>query len=362
MPRTWLEVSLDRIALNYRMIQRTAGSGIETMPVVKADAYRHGATAVSQVLEREGAKWLAVSNIEEGKALRDAGIRTRILVMADRVDSDANAWSQARLTPVIHDLREIATLHPDVSYHLKIDSGMARLGTNESAETIIAAVRGTRIEGLMTHYASSANFESEQTKSQQQYFEGIRLALEEAGIRPHYLHQASTNPLHFGLRQSWGNLARPGYAIYGFVSRPQGKAPTELLDVVPALSWKAKILLTKEIPAGAPVGYGAQFVADKPMKIGILGVGYADGLPHRLGNRGQVIAAGKYARILGAVSMDVTTVDLTGTPQLNAGDSVTLLGSEGEVSIDARQMAREAGTIAYSILCGISTRVPRHYV
>ena len=128
--------------------------------------------------------------------------------------------------------------------------------------------------------------------------------------------------------------------------------------MAPALTWKAKLLLTKQVEQGTPIGYGAQYIAEKPMRIGILGVGYADGLPHRLGNRSQVLAAGQLANILGAVSMDVTTIDLSNAPHIQAGDAVTLLGE----SIDARQMARDAGTIAYSILCGISTRVPRIYV
>jgi len=362
MPRTWLEVSLDRIALNYRMIQRTVGPSVQLMPVVKADAYRHGATAVSQTLEREGAQWFAVSNLEEGKALRESGIRARILVMAERVDTDPGAWREFRLTPVIHDLREIPLLDPATPYHLKIDSGMGRLGTNATIDSILAAVRNTRLEGLMTHFASSANFQSNQLHEQHERFEQVRLAFETAGLRPAYLHEASTNPLHFGNQETWRNLARPGYAIYGFVSRAKGKPAGELLDVAPALSWKASILLTKEVVAGTPIGYGAQYVAVSAMRIGILGVGYADGLPHRLGNRGSVIAGGKMAPILGAVSMDVTTIDLTAAPQLKAGDSVTLLGEEQGTAIDARQMAREAGTIAYSILCGISTRAPRIYV
>ncbi len=362
MPRTWLEVSLDRIALNYRAIQRTVGAGVQLMPVVKADAYRHGATAVSRTLENEGAEWLAVSNLEEGRALREAGIRARILVMADRVDSDPQAWREHRLTPVIHDLSEIALLEPDLPYHLKIDSGMGRLGTNGSPEEILDKTRGTRLEGLMTHFASSANFQSSQTRQQHQRFEAIHQALGQGGLRPRYLHEASTNPIHFSNRETWGNMVRPGYAIYGFVSRPLGKAPEELLDVAPALTWKAKILLVKHVEAGTPIGYGAQFVAPQPMRIGILGVGYADGLPHRLSNRGRVIAAGQYSPILGAVSMDLTTIDLTQAPSLTAGDAVTLLGQEGNVSLDARQMARDAGSIAYSILCGISARVTRTYV
>jgi alanine racemase len=362
MPRTWLEVSLDQIKSNYRLISRTVGGGIDLMPVVKADAYRHGAVAVSQALEHEGARWLAVSNIDEGKALRESGLQSRILVMADRVSTDPRAWEEYRLTPVIHDVEEIPLLPVGLAYHLKFDSGMHRLGSNAAAGAIIDAVRHTNLEGLMTHFASSADYTSEQTREQMRSFEAIRHALACAGCRPPYLHAASTNPLHFGRKESWGNLVRPGYAIYGYVSRAKGKAPAELLDVAPALRWKATILLTKDVPPGAPVGYGAQYVTERRTRLGILGVGYADGLPHRLSNKGQVIAAGKLAPILGAVSMDVTTVDLTDSPELRAGDAVTLLGSEGEHTIDARQMAREAGTIAYSVLCGISTRVPRFYV
>lgn len=362
MPRTWLEVSLDQIKSNYRLISRTVGSTVELMPVVKADAYRHGAVAVSQALEHEGARWLAVSNLDEGKALRESGLQARILVMADRVSNDVRAWAEYRLTPVVHDLQEIPLLPVGLAYHLKYDSGMHRLGSNAAAPAIVDAVRGTNLEGLMTHFASSADYSSEQTAEQWKRFAALRDALAAAGCRPPYLHAASTNPLHFGRKESWGNLVRPGYAIYGYVSRAKGKAPAELLDVMPALRWKASILLTKEVPAGAAVGYGAQYVTERPTRLGILGVGYADGLPHRLSNKGQVIAGGKLTPILGAVSMDVTTVDLTDSPELQAGDAVTLLGSEGKLSIDARQMAREAGTIAYSVLCGISTRVPRFYI
>jgi alanine racemase len=362
MPRTWLEVSLDQIALNYRMIHRTAGPGVELMPVVKADAYRHGATAVAQTLEREGTPWLAVSNVDEGKALREAGIRTPVLVMADRIDTDPRAWREHRLTPVIHDLDEIPLLDAETAYHLKLDSGMSRLGTNATLESIVSATRGTRLEGIMTHFASSADFQGGQTQRQVEVFESIRDGLAAAGIRPRYVHSASTNPLHFGLRHTWGNIVRPGYAMYGYVSRAKGKPPEELLEVAPALAWKARILLAKEVKAGTPIGYGGIYTADRAMRIGILGAGYADGLPHRLSNKGRVIAGGQYAPILGSVSMDVTTIDLSAAPRLKAGDTVTLLGREGDLRIDARDIARTAGTIAYSVLCGISSRVPRIYV
>jgi alanine racemase len=234
---------------------------------------------------------------------------------------------------------------------------MHRLGTLASADEILRATHGANLEGVMTHFASSADYTSPQTDRQQSVFDQLLNHL-----RPTYVHAASTNPVHFARKQSWGNLVRPGYATYGYVSHPKGQAPAELLDVAPALQWKATILLTKEVPAGSPIGYGALHVTQRPTRLGILGVGYADGLPHRLSGKGQVLASSQLVPILGAVSMDVTTVDLTDVPQLQAGGHVTLLGHDGEHSIDARQIARLAGTIAYSVLCGISTRVPHYYI
>src|SRR5262249_51243744 len=159
----------------------------------------------------------------------------------------------------------------------------------------------------------------------------------------------------------WGNLVRPGHAIYGYVSPARG-APPKALHVSPALTWKVTVLEVKDIEAGALIGYGGIHRASKPMRIAILAAGYADGIPHRLGNRGKVIAAGKLVPIIGAVSMDLTTIDISGCPKMRGGDAVTLLGSEGDASIDAQQIARWAGTISYSVLCGIHARVKRVYV
>jgi alanine racemase len=158
-------------------------------------------------------------------------------------------------------------------------------------------------------------------------------------------------------------MVRPGHAIYGYVSPARGRAPANLLAKVrPALIWKASVLTVKDIPEGAVVGYGGMYRAPKPMRIAVLAIGYADGLPHRLSNRGRVIACGRYANILGAVSMDVTTIDVTHCPEIVTGDAVTILGQEGEARIDAQEIARLAGTISYSVLCAISSRVRRVYV
>jgi len=360
--RSWVEVSLGAIRANFRAVQNVVGPSIDVMPVVKADAYRHGAVEVSRALEAEGVRWLAVSNVEEGIALREAGIHARILVMADFLPDERPALAQYHLTPVIHSLADIAAV--GVPYHLKIDTGMSRLGASESPEAIAQAVASSHVllEGLMTHFASSGNYESPQTEQQIIRFESVLSALKSSGNKPRFVHSSSTIPIAYRRTPAWGNLVRPGHAIYGYVSPARGNAPQRTLQVRPALTWKATILAVKDLEPGAQIGYGGIHRAARPMRIAVLAAGYADGIPHRLGNRGSVIARGKLAPIVGAVSMDLTTIDISECPDLKSGDAVILLGSEGAVSIDAQQIARLAGTISYSVLCGISARVKRIYV
>ncbi|MEP6962179.1 MAG: alanine racemase [Acidobacteriota bacterium] len=359
--RSWLEVSLGRIRGNFLAVRELVGSETEVMPVVKADAYGHGALKVARVLEEEGAQWLAVSNVDEGVALRNAGIKGSVLVMADFLPENRGALKEFRLTPVVHCLADLK--HAEVPYHLKIDSGMGRLGARESAAAIDVAVAACAapLEGVMTHFAASANFDSRQTEEQIEHFDGVLTALRAGGHAPRYVHASSTNSIAYQRRNAWGNLVRPGHAIYGYVSSAKG-APRARLEVRPALSWKATVLATNDIPAGARIGYGGIHTAERPMRIAVLAAGYADGIPHRLGNRGQVIVNGKFAPIVGAVSMDLTTIDVTDCPEVKMGDAVLLLGEEGDVSINAQQMARMAGTISYSVLCGINPRVKRVYV
>jgi alanine racemase len=360
--RSWVEISLGTIRANYRAVKCVAGEAAEIMPVVKADAYRHGAVEVSRALEAEGAPWLAVSNVEEGLALRQAGIRARILVMADFLPVEREALRDFALTPVIHSLADIPLAGG--AYHLKVDSGMGRLGTRATPGEIVEAVKAGAgsLEGLMTHFASAGNYTTTQTAQQIERFEGVLAALRTAGLTPRYVHSSATIPVAYGRREAWGNLVRPGHAIYGYVSPARGAASPPLVAVRPALTWRAAVLAVKDVEAGALIGYGGIYRAEKPMRIAVLAAGYADGVPHRLSNRGSVIAKGKIAPIVGAVSMDLTTIDATGCPDLKAGDAATLLGTEAAVSIDAQQMARIAGTISYSVLCGISARVKRVFV
>ena len=342
--RSWVEVSRQQIAANFEAIRRVVGPSVEVMPVVKADAYRHGAIEVSRVLEANGARWLAVSNTEEGIALRDAGVRTRIVVMADFLPFTRDATLAYDLTPVIHSLADLAELNrlaesraEHYRCHLKIDTGMGRLGVRTEAATVARAIVSAphvTVEGLMTHFASSANYIHRQTEEQIEVFETVAGALAEAGIRPALFHLSSSIPVAYGRTGAWRQMVRPGHAIYGYISPARGHAPSKILHVRPALSWHATVLSIKELPAGALVGYGGMYRTTRPTRLAILAAGYADGIPHRLGNRGSVIVQGKLAPIIGAVSMDLTTVDVTES-SVEAGDAVTLLGNEGGVSIDA---------------------------
>jgi alanine racemase len=370
--RSWIEVSRAQIAANFRAIRQVVGPEVEVMPVVKADAYRHGAIEVSRTLEQEGARWLAVSNTEEGVALREVGIRARILVMADFLPFTREAMLNHELTPVLHSLEDLAVLdqlghgrEQQIRCHLKVDSGMGRLGVREDTAAIAKAILNAKhleLEGLMTHFASSANYQTNQTEDQIKLFDAMVEGLHRAGIRPKLLHLSSTIPVAYGRKQCWRGMIRPGHAIYGYVSPARGNAPARVLHVKPALAWRASVLSVKNVPTGALIGYGGMFRAARPMRLAVLAAGYADGIPHRLSNRGSVIVDGKLCPIVGAVSMDLTTIDVSHCSETKAGDPVTLLGSEGRVSIDAQQIAKLAGTISYGVLCGIHARVKRIYV
>jgi alanine racemase len=370
--RSYVLVSRDQIARNFRNVRSVVGPNVEVAGVVKADAYGHGALEVSRVLVAAGVRWLAVSSVEEGVTLRSGGIREpRILVMGGFLPYEAQALLEYDLTPAVHSLDQMLQVErlarssgQNIRYHLKIDSGMFRLGTRASAVEILATLgemRQARLEGLMTHFASAADYGSTQTAEQLAYFHSVSQELRQAGVSAIHLHTSSTNAIGYGRIEGWHTLVRAGHALYGYVSPARGPAPPQLLDVQPALTWKAKLLAVKDIPEGALVGYGGSFRAPHRMRIGILGAGYADGIFHRLSNRGKVIADGRLASILGTISMDLTTIDLSHTTSLGPGDDVTLLGREGQTSLDAQQIAKVAGTISYNILCSISSRVRRVY-
>lgn len=359
--RSYVEISRSRIAANYRAARDLVGPATRIIGVVKADAYGHGAVEVARVLAAEGIEWLAVSSVEEGVALRIAGLTTRILTMAGVMAWERGAVVEFGLTPVIHSLSELREF-PDIPVHLKLDTGLSRLGTRASAVEIAAALKGVQLEGLLSHFASAADFSTGQSEEQIGRFHAMVEDLAASGIHAPLLHLSSTNAVAYPRPGAGLSLVRPGHAIYGYVSPARGHAIGSALAVKPALSWYARIVAVKDVPAGALIGYGGSYKAERPMRLAVLAAGYADGVPHRLSNKGKVIAGGKFAPIVGTVSMDLTTIDVTASPELAPGDAVTLLGAEGALTLDAQQIAKTAGTISYNVLCGIGGRVKRFYV
>lgn len=368
--RAWAEISLAQIAANWHALRRAAGAA-EICAVVKANAYGHGAVPVALRLEQEGAAWFAVSNAAEGAGLRRAGIRSRILVMGGLLPAEMDAFFEHSLTPAVHSVRSLldldqraAALGARIAAHLKLDTGMGRLGSREELPEILAAIHSLSnvdLEGVMSHLASAADFESEQNRQQCAAFDQALAAMAQSGVRPQLVHLASSAPLCYGLSDMFHGMIRVGLALYGYIPEPRGAAPAPCVTVRPALSWRARIVELKQIPAGAPVGYNARWRAPRDSRIAIVASGYADGVPHTLAGRGRVLAAGHPVAIVGAVSMDVITVDVTGCPPLRRGDAVTLIGQEDAASHDAADFAREAGVIPYVILCGIGNRVVRCY-
>jgi alanine racemase len=370
--RSWVEISRRRITENYRAIAAAVGAGVEIMPVVKADAYNHGAGEVSRVLADEGVRWFAVASADEGVALRQAGIEAGIVLMADFLPSERDAIIEYNLTPVVHSLDQVRDLSVmaakagrTLAYHLKIDSGLSRLGTRASCAEIIDALQSapnTTLQGLMTHLASAEDFTSPQTDEQIRTFFELCDRLRSTAANPSFIHLSSTNAIAYGRREAWHNLVRPGLSLYGYVSPALGTPPECLLPVEPALMWKAAVLAVKDLPEAALVGYNARFRTRRPTRTAVVAAGYADGYPHSLGNTGKVIVNGVLAPIIGAVSMDLITVDITDCPLLVPGDTVTLLGRQNSASMDAQDISTLAGTIPYAILCGINRRVNRQYV
>ncbi len=370
--RCYVEISRGQIRANYQAVREAVGSDVDVMGVVKAEAYGHGMLEVARILTAAGARWLAVSTVAEGVVLRRAGIESNVLVMAGLLPQDREPAVAFNLTPVAHSIEDIqgfeeaaAASQRPLAFHLKVDTGMARLGTRAKPGEIAEVLRGlqfSHLDGLLTHFASASDFTVPQTDRQIACFEEVTGALRALGVNPRYLHLSSTNAIAYARPDAWRAIVRPGHALYGYVSPAKGHAPACSLEVAPALSWKVKIVAVKDVPANTLVGYGGSACTRRPTRMAILGAGYADGIPHRLSNRGKVIAGGKFAPILGTVSMDLTTIDITDSPALQPGDDVTILGSEGNLSQNAQEIARVAGTISYNVLCGIKSRVERVYV
>jgi alanine racemase len=373
---TWAEVSLATLRQNFRAVAMRAGAGVTVCAVVKADAYGHGAVECSRALQAEGAKWLGVTSLDEAIPLRESGIESRILLMTGFWRGEESEIVRLQLTPTVWEPWHIESLENAAAtgavrhaVHLKVDTGMGRLGVGlDGLSAVLKALSAAPhliLEGLSTHLASSEIMDAPSVAEQELRFEEARRTVRTAGFDPALVHMANTSAL-ISRRETWNNMVRPGIALYGYYL-PFQRAGREVsggtlrLPVKPVLTWKTRILSMRHFAANQPLGYGGTYMTKEPAHVAVLPVGYADGYNRQLSNRGRVIVRDHYAPIIGSISMDLTLVDVTGIPNISVGDEVILLGTADGLSVDALEHARLANSSPYEILCNISKRVPRRY-
>ena len=370
--RCWAEIDLGALRHNFKLVQQTAAH-TPVMAVIKADAYGHGDVAVAQLLCEEGAAAFAVSGLEEALRLRRAGIEKPILILGYTGVQNAAQLAQNHITQTVYCAEYAQALsaaaqaaHVSVTVHIKLDTGMGRLGfdvrdTMDLAVEQVAAtcaLPGLCVQGAFTHFAV-ADSESAQDKAytqrQHAYFLQAIAALEEKGIVFETLH--CSNSAGIAAWPSYHHtMVRAGIILYG--ENPSGEVA--LPGLRPALQVKAAVSLVKNIPAGAAESYGCTFVSTRPMRVATLAVGYADGYPRALSGTGTVSLHGKKAKVLGRVCMDQIIVDVSDIPQTKMGDIATVCG--GDIADSICELAALSDTINYEVLCDIGRRVPRVYV
>ncbi|HEX8090590.1 MAG TPA: alanine racemase [Blastocatellia bacterium] len=366
---TWAEINLDNLLHNFQVMRAAVGPDVAIMPVVKADAYGHGAVECARALEMAGADWFGVALPEEGIKLRDAGISRPILCLGGFWEGQEELVVARELTPVVFRLDLLERLDGEARragasacYHLKVDTGMGRLGVphDRLANFLDGAARfqNVMLDGVMTHLASADEpGKTEFTARQMSLFEGAVETVRDRGHRPTWIHAANSAASH-AYPRSRGNLVRIGGVMYG-LWRDVTKPDIEPLDWRPVLSLHTRVALVKTVPSGTPLGYGGTFVTSRESLIATLPIGYEDGLRRGLSNIGRVIVRGRFAPIAGRVSMDLTLIDVTGIDGVMPGDEVVIIGGRGANRISAEEVAAGLETISYEITCGISDRVPR---
>jgi alanine racemase len=370
---TRADINLAALRHNLHVVRKHAG-GARIWAVLKADAYGHGAPAVARTLERARVDGFGVALLEEAIELREAGIVAPILVMGGHYGNAHEEVIARGLIPVVHDLGQVAAfarlvrsgdvLGP-IDAHLKVDTGMARLGVPMHALPELAARLAdypeVRVRGLMTHLACAEARATDATAEQMIRFEEATAILARAGVRPHERHAANSAALLRG--QARLDAVRPGIALFGVAPRVEGISLIQ--DLKPVMQVRTEVVALREVDAGACVGYDATWTAPRRSRIATLPMGYADGLSRQLGNRGHVLIRGKRAPIVGAVSMDMAMVDVTHLEGVSTRDEVVVLGAQegvlGRDAIGADEIAEHAGSIAWEVLTSVSRRVPRFY-
>ena len=356
-------IDLDAIARNYRLLRGRVGDRA-IFAVVKADAYGHGAAAVSRRLAREGADRFAVANADEGVALRRAGVGGEILLLSCAEPGDLPRQLAYGLTPALYDpeqaeavLAAADRLSRVVRVHLEVDTGMGRAGIRpEELDRILGLLKGSRrvrLAGTFANLSAADDPRSPATERQVAILRETVARMRDAGVEPGLVHLANSAGI-LAHPDSWFDGVRPGLALYGI-------APSDAIDaegLEPAMTIETRVIAVRRLPAGIPLGYGGRFVTERPSTVAVLPIGYHDGFRRSFSGSVSVLLRGRKAPVVGSVSMDITLVDATATGA-ERGDLAVCLGRDGDASVTAWDLARAAGTIPYEILCGIGPRMAR---
>jgi len=361
---TIAEISLGSFRRNVETIRSRLPARSRLIPVIKADAYGHGAVPIARECERLGIHMLAVALVEEAIELREAGIRADLFVSGplsvEEIEVCVERGFHVGISTIdsLEDLRGILTPTGRTAHiHLKVDSGMGRLGLLEDelghAASLLSSMPEARIEAIYTHFASSSNPDDPFTDSQIRWFRRMVEQLRRDGVEAPIEHSASSAAVMRGLVDA-GDYVRVGLSIYGGEPLERGDSRLE-----PVLRWTTRVTRMRHLPVGHCVGYGCTYTTIRPSTIVQLPVGYADGFNRLLSNNGDVLIRGRRASVIGTISMDIVTVDVTDIPDVAPGDEVVLIGRQGDEWITAEEIAARIGTISYEILTRIGQRVPR---
>lgn len=366
---TWTDIDLTALLHNLGQVYQCLHPSQRVMAVVKADAYGHGAVPVSKALRDAGIIDFAVATLEEARTLRRAGIDTNLLVLGGCFPGQEEVFIRESLMPALLDmdtaerLNAVAVrLRQQISVHLKVDTGMGRVGFSPQQLRLalprLKGMAGLVIHGLMSHLACADEPSSGVSASQQQRFLEVIDLVRASGINPVELHLSNSAGIAARYCQAC-TLVRPGIMLYGGLP---GDAFASTLDLRPVMHLRSRVAQLRQLPAGSGISYGHSFRADRPIKVAVLPVGYADGYNRLLSNVGKAIVRGNLVPVVGRVCMDWIMVDVSAVADVAVGDSVTLLGSAQGLTISADAMAAQLDTISYEVFCRIAARVPRRYL
>jgi len=359
---TWAEINLDNLEHNFLQIRKRLTPGTKTLVTVKADAYGHGLVPASKRLEGCGVDFLGVASIDEGIALRKAGIKSPILILGLILKNDLAPLFEYDLTVSVCDEelsaaldKKARLLRKQAKVHIKVDTGMGRIGiVHYDAYKLVRKIYGLKnikVEGIFTHFAF-ADMNKRFTFYQIDLFDKLVKRLVSAGIDIPLVHAANSMGV-LNYKHSHFNMVRPGLVIYGLYPKENLK-----INLKPVLSLKTKVIFVKKVPAGCGISYGHEYVTQRPTRIVTLPIGYGDGYPRNLSNKAPVLIGGKRFRICGRICMDQIMVDVGNTP-VRIEDEVVLIGTQGKNRITAEELAELSGTIPYEIVCGLGSRIPR---